>query len=230
MAGTVTHLVIADMLLDFLDIKNPALFYCGNLAPDAVMARKNYVREMKKHTHFKDGIPTNNLHLKENFELYRSRLKLFADRFLIKNSENYELYLGYVTHMLADEVFILKLRDRHVRELVKRGMSPHDSEYFKNFGHDVDLNDWRLVKEYEFKFPMPDILLKEAVYEIEDYVTNEELIESKEYIIKKNFIDIHKEERTTVLSFEENEAYIRAAVDFIKSSVSEFFTLSADIK
>lgn len=230
MAGTVTHLVIADMLLDFLDIKNPSLFYCGNLAPDAVMARENYVREMKKHTHFKDGIPTNNLHMKENFELYRSRLKLFADRFLIKNSESYELYLGYVTHMLADEVFILELRDRHVRELIKRGFNPYDVEYFKNFGHDVDLNDWRLVREYEFKFSMPDILLKESGYEIEDYVTNEELIKSKEYIIKKNFRDSHEEEKTTVLSFEENEEYIRKAVDFIKAVFGEFFSISADIK
>ncbi len=36
MAGTITHLVIADRLLEPLQIRRPALFYCGNLAPDAI--------------------------------------------------------------------------------------------------------------------------------------------------------------------------------------------------
>lgn len=217
MAGTVTHLVIADMMLEWFPITNPALFYCGNLAPDAIMARKNYVREMKKHTHFKDGIPTNDLHLEENFRLYRRRLETFAKRFLDKTAEHYELYLGYVTHMLADEVFILKVRDRYVQQLLAKGEDTHNPAYFMQFGRDVDLNDWRLVREYRFRYPMPDILLEEQHYEIEDYITCAELQKSKAFIIEKNFSRQHEEEETAVFHYEENLQYIEETVDFLKA-------------
>ena len=100
MAGTITHLVIADRLLLKLPdrikdrIKNLSLYYCGNLAPDAIMARENYVREMKKHTHFKDGIPEDELAKKENFELYRSRFEAFARHFLIEQIEDFDLLIA----------------------------------------------------------------------------------------------------------------------------------------
>jgi hypothetical protein len=219
MAGTVTHLVIADRLLEHFDIKNPALFYCGNLAPDAVMARKNYVREMKKHTHFKDGIPTNDLHLPENYKLYRSRLAAFRKQFLRKDCKDYELYLGYVVHMLADEVFILTLRDRHVKKLVERGEDPHNPAYFKKFGEDVDYIDRRLAFKYPFRYQMPDTLLQVNDYEIKGYITREELIESKQFIIQKNFGGQYEKRNTTVLSFEENENFIQNAVSAIISEL-----------
>lgn len=216
MAGTVTHLVIADMLLDYFDIRNPALFYCGNLAPDAVMARKNYVREMKKYTHFKEGIPTDELHLPENFSLYRERFEKFARAHLKKDDKDYELYLGYVVHMLADEVFILRLRDAHVKKKnLNRGSEDYRA-YFKQFGHDVDLNDWQLVREYAFRYPMPQILEQESGYEIEGYVTAQELAESKAYIINKNFLTAHAKENANELSFAEIQNYISEAVSFIK--------------
>ena len=41
------------------------------MAPDAIMARENYVREMKRHTHFKDGIRLNEFHKKENYQKYK---------------------------------------------------------------------------------------------------------------------------------------------------------------
>lgn len=217
MAGTVTHLVIADKLLEDFNIQNPALFYCGNLAPDAIMARKNYVREMKKHTHFKDAIPTDELHLPKNFALYRERFETFARKHLKRNDGDYELYLGYVIHMLADEVFILRFRDQHVKTLFFGRENPGYQAYFKRFGHDVDLNDWQLVREYSFQYPMPWILRQEMDYEIEGYITSQELMDSKEYIIQKNFVTEHKKEKAAVFSFEENERFIWEAVSFIKN-------------
>lgn len=216
MAGTITHLVIADMLLDYFKIQNPALFYCGNLAPDAIMARKNYVRWMKKHTHFKDDIPTDELHSKENFALYRKRLERFARAHLKEKDGDYELYLGYVVHMLADEVFILRVRDHHVQKLSLDRDNPGYMAYFKRFGRDVDLNDWQLVREYSFRHPMPQTLKKEMDYEIEGYITRQELMESKDYIIQKNFLVKHNKENTAVFPFAENEAFILEAVSFIK--------------
>lgn len=227
MAGTITHLVIADRLLFKLPdrikdrIKNLSLYYCGNLAPDAIMARENYVREMKKHTHFKDGIPEDELAKKENFELYRSRFEAFARHFLIEQSEDFELYFGYVTHMMADEIFILTLRDRHVEMLKKEQAVPDYEKYFRQFGKDVDLNDWRLLREYRFSCDILKTISEENDYEIKGYITNEELIKSKKFIINKNFIQTHQEEAPVVLTYEENAAYIERAVEQITSALEK---------
>lgn len=221
MAGTVTHLVIADQLLTPLNIQNPALFYCGNLAPDAIMARKGYQREMKRHTHFKDDIRLNDLHLPECYRQYRRTFRSFTERYLRGGTPDYELYLGYVTHMLADEVFILTLRDAHVKRLADEGRSPDDPAYFAAFGRDVDLNDWRLVREYTFRYPMPDILLTEQDYEIRDYITCQELQESKAFIIQKNFLTPHEECAPSVFPFAENQEFIENACLYIQKAISD---------
>jgi len=221
MAGTVTHLVIADQLLQPLQIKRPALFYCGNLAPDAIMARKDYRREMKRHTHFKDGIRLGDLHLPECYQAYRRAFRAFAENFLRPGSPDYELYLGYVTHMLADEVFILTLRDAHAQKLTAAGRNPDDPDYFAAFGRDVDLNDWRLTREYTFRYPMPDILLKEQDYQIPGYITCEELQNSKAFIIQKNFLTSHEECAPSVFSYEENQAFIQNACRYIQKAIRD---------
>lgn len=216
MAGTVTHLVIADKLLSHFDIKNPALFYCGNLAPDAVMARAGYVREMKKHSHFRDNIPTNDFHIEKYYHIYKKRFAEFKDRYLNKESKDYEWYLGYTVHILADEAFILTLRDRHVNNLIKSGIDASDKKYFAVFGHDVDLNDWRLVREYSFREKMPDILMQTDGIDMGEYVTLQELKSSKEFIINKNFVQKHEIEAPQVFKFEENEAFIQNVVQYIE--------------
>ncbi len=222
MAGTITHLVIADQLLKPLNIQNPALFYCGNLAPDAIMAREGYCREMKRHTHFKDDIRLNDLHLPEYYKKYRQTFQAFVDRYLSYDSPDYELYLGYVTHMLADEVFILTLRDAHVKRLERQGRTPDDAAYFAAFGRDVDLNDWQLVREYSFQYPMPDILLAEQDYEIRDYITCRELQDSKAFIIHKNFLTPHEECAPDVFSFSENRELIKNACLYIQKAIRDW--------
>lgn len=221
MAGTITHLVIADRLLEPLQIRRPSLFYCGNLAPDAIMARENYQREMKRHTHFKDDIRLRDLHLPRCFSRYRRTFQAFTDRYLHPGSPNHELYLGYVTHILADEVFILTLRDAHVKRLTQEGRDPDDPEYFAAFGRDVDLNDWRLVREYTFRHPMPDILLAEQDYEIRDYITCRELQDSKAFIIEKNFLTPHEKREPTVFTFEENAGFIEEACRYIQKAIRD---------
>ena len=225
MAGTITHLVIADLVLAGLPekiknkIQNKSLYYCGNLAPDAIMARKNYERSMKRHTHFKDGIRLNELHEPEKFACYRKRLQAFAERFLLTPHKDYELYFGYVVHMLADEIFILNVRDVHVKRLLAEGKNPEDPAYFRQFGKDVDSNDLRLVREYPFSCDILQMIQAENAYEIEDYITNEELIDSKQFIIQKNFFSEKEPEPASALTFEENMRFILDAADTILADI-----------
>ncbi|MBO4750571.1 MAG: zinc dependent phospholipase C family protein [Lachnospiraceae bacterium] len=187
MAGTVMHLVIADRLMDQYEIKNPAYFYCGNLAPDAVMNRENYVREMKRHTHFKDGIRLNEFRIPENFTAYMERLNAFYEALVAKPSKHWEIYFGYLTHILVDELYLLRFRDGFVDMLVEQGKEPTDLEFFRIFTKDVYLVDLELVRTYKFRHPMPDTLRMEEEYEIPGLVTAKELKDSKEYIIHMNF-------------------------------------------
>ena len=58
MPHTITHLAIADKIYVILGgevIKNLPLFFGGNLAPDAIHAKKDYQRADKKHSHLSTG-------------------------------------------------------------------------------------------------------------------------------------------------------------------------------
>lgn len=212
MAGTVMHLVIADRLMDNLMIRNPGFFYCGNLAPDAIMARKNYVREMKRHTHFKDDIRLHEFRQPEKMKIYLERLMDFYRRFVAVPSDHQEIYLGYLTHMLVDELYLLHFRDGFVDRLVAEGKDPTDKEFFKLYTRDVDLVDWELVRTYPFKYPMPQVLELDESYEIPEFITAEELLDSKHFIVHKNFETPHEEEALHVMTMEQNLDFIELCV------------------
>lgn len=226
MAGTVMHLVIADRLLKPLSIHNPAFFYCGNLAPDAIMNRENYEREMKRHTHFKDQMRLYLLHKPENYAVYSERLQLFYDNYVAVSDKHQEIYLGYLTHILTDELYILKFRDKHVQKLVDLGKSPTDETYFHQFGKDVNSVDLDLAETYEFRYPMPDILLSENNYEIPGYITRKELADSKDFIIQKNFSGTSKKEPLQTMTMESNLEFIDLCVREIPLILRDRFNYS----
>ena len=82
-------------------------FFAGNICPDGIMAREGYCREMKLHTHMRDGIPDGTFQQPEHLQLFRKRLSDFFAKHNNKE-ERFSLYLGYLTHMLTDEKFILE--------------------------------------------------------------------------------------------------------------------------
>lgn len=225
MAGTVMHLVIADKLLDKLNIKDPALFYCGNLAPDAIMARENYVRDMKTHTHFKDGVKPYEFRIKKNQDEYIGKLMDFYNEYFPKdnNDPNYELYLGYIVHILTDELYLMSYYEGKLEELEEKGIPFTDEASGNAFIEDVDNVDWELVRNYKFKYPMPDILTQRNDYEIKGWITNEELIASKTFIINKNFIQKHERKPLNDTTYERNDAFIFMAVKKIPALLKDRF-------
>ena len=223
MAGTMMHLVIADRLLEYLNIENPALFYCGNLAPDAIMARENYERSMKRHTHFKDGTSLHQFRYPEHQAAYMERLLRFYETLVVPESPSQEVYLGYITHMLVDELYILHFRDRFVDMLVSQGKHENDKEFFDMFVDDVDQVDWELVRTYPFRHKMPDILRAESSYEIPEFITNAELLDSKDWVINKFFVEKHDKEPLQVMTMEANLQFIELCVEKIPQILRERF-------
>ena len=100
MPYTMTHLIIADKVSKVFSkhINNLPQFYLGNIAPDAVHNRANYVSDYKKDSHLcvgneAWGMITNNDEWKNNVINFLNNHK---------NSENYDFILGYCCHLLSD--------------------------------------------------------------------------------------------------------------------------------
>lgn len=197
MAGTIVHLVIADMIAK--EIRNGTIlkigdkpfkfdadyFVAGNICPDGIMARKNYVREMKKHTHFRDGIRDNEFYKEENLAVFHDRL----DKFFQDNINRFEedtlksLYLGYYIHMLTDEHFMLKIRPLFMEKISVLGLTQNDTETFRYFSHDVDMVDFKLINNYSGIKDIYNCLSDIKPYEIYDMITEEELTDSRKWIL-----------------------------------------------
>ena len=227
MAGTVVHHVIADMLSQEwhnTKVVTPYgsiklinnYFIAGNICPDGIMARDNYVRDMKKHTHFRNGIKDCDFHIQENLQLFRHRLDSFMKENLetIKEDNERSLYLGYWVHMLADEMFMLQIRPEFLKNISVTGLTEKNMETFKYFSKDVDAVDFRLVNEYEGTRRIYNALASINPYEIYGMVTKDELTRSRRWIIDYFFETKHTGIKDPVyISYNRMQEFIRKVVE-----------------
>lgn len=156
MAGSVEHMAVAVELLredqrqqgSFLKLKDPVHFVLGNLAPDGIMSRKGYVRSMKMHTHFRDGIQDWEFTREDHQKVFHQRIRSFCAQMLLEPALDRDLYLGYVTHILTDEIFMKTIRQEFMEKIVAIGLTDRDAETFEHFTYDVNQIDFRLGREY----------------------------------------------------------------------------------
>lgn len=156
MAGSVEHMAVAVELLredqrqqgSFLKLKDPVHFVLGNLAPDGIMSRKGYVRSMKMHTHFRDGIPDWEFTREDHQKVFHQRIHSFCAQMLLEPALDRDLYLGYVTHILTDEIFMKTIRQEFMEKIAAIGLTDRDAETFEYFTYDVNQIDFRLGREY----------------------------------------------------------------------------------
>ena len=156
MAGSVEHMAVAVELLredqrqqgSFLKLKDPVHFVLGNLAPDGIMSRKGYVRSMKMHTHFRDGIPDWEFTREDHQKVFHQRIRSFCAQMLLEPALDRDLYLGYVTHILTDEIFMKTIRQEFMEKIAAIGLTDRDAETFEHFTYDVNQINFRLGSEY----------------------------------------------------------------------------------
>lgn len=199
MAGTVVHLAVATVLNEIFKNKpenylgkfaqeyEAELFFGGNISPDGIMARKNYERSMKLHTHMRDGIYDGTFHMPSNLKIFRDRLYRFYKENIGRPDRNFSLYLGYLTHMLTDEKFVLEIYNDVLSAIAEAGYDRMDRVTFEKFGADVDAIDFRLVKEFPGINTAKEALIKVKPYEIEGMITENELTDSRNWILKYFF-------------------------------------------
>lgn len=194
MAGIITHLAIADKVTDLLcgRINNIPLFFSGNIAPDSIHSRENFVRAMKKHTHLRDDIRDADFLKPKNQELFQKRINKFIEHYCIKSDKEFDLYCGYLTHLLADELFMKTIRLQFTEKMDKLNIKQSDREYFLLISSDLDNIDNRLSQEYPFINDPKDTLWNAKDYEIRDYLSSDELTNSKGWLTW-NWFDNKKE-------------------------------------
>ena len=218
MAGTATHLAIADKLYSILGddkIKNPALFYSGNIAPDAIHARANYQRSYKKRTHMTEGISGGDFQNQEKLAVYYDRVNEFTRKYYLPNHS--DLYLGYIVHLITDELFNIYIRQRFVISMKSEGIEQGDPEFFNRIIKDIESVDCIIIKRYPYNQNLRDLLNEVWDYEITDYITADELNRSKHWVIDTYINYSGEEPKPQYYSYE-------AACDFIDFAADNIVT------
>lgn len=235
MAGTVVHLSVAVKLNEMFQAEperylgnyapryQPELFFGGNISPDGIMARKNYERSMKLHTHMRDGIYDGTFHESANLDIFRKRLYAFFKENLKNPDRDFSLYLGYLTHMLTDEKFVLEIYNDVLDAIAKAGYPRMDRATFEKFGADVDAIDFRLVKEFSGISTAREALRNVKPYEIVGLITEQELTDSRNWILQY-FFGQEREKITEpkFLTYERMRRFIDDAADEIIMRLPEY--------
>lgn len=213
MAGTMIHLLVAELLLEkmkeekaFANI-DERLFIAGNICPDGIMARKGYRRFMKLHTHFRDGIPDGSFDMPGMLPIFHKRMYDFWREHRLDEEKMPGLYLGYITHMMTDEAFVLEERPRFFEEISRIGLTKWDKETFVHFNRETDLVDFELIRRYDCLQHSRKILAGIAPYEIKGMITQEELTDSRQWILHHFFEEQHSEELPVFLKVETMESF-----------------------
>ncbi|NLC19598.1 MAG: zinc dependent phospholipase C family protein [Clostridiales bacterium] len=223
MAGLITHLVIANEILKIIPeglIKDTGLFFMGNIAPDAVHARENYIRVYKKHSHFRDDIPDKAFEEPDNYMLYCSRLADFINRCISRADGLMDLYRGYVVHIITDELFVLSVRKEFCETMKKLGIEQDNRLFFEYIVNDMRRNDMLLLEGYKEMTEIRAAIEKADAYAIEDYISRQELQDSRQWLIRHHFIDRHELIMPEYISHERTTAFIDMAAKEIAGRLS----------
>jgi hypothetical protein len=224
MAGVITHLVVAKEMLNFLPgdaIKNKGLFYLGTVAPDAVHAREGYIRAHKKHSHFRDDIPDRDFELPSNYALYQERLIHFINTCKNKQDGLQDYYLGYVVHILTDELFVLSIRKEFCRTMAELGIDQNDRTFFDYIIADMNRNDYLMVSQYDGMDEIRNYIEEEPAQPVEGYISSQEMKDCRDWLIYHHFVEKHEDLQPVYISYGRMMEFVQTAAAQIVKLLSD---------
>ncbi|MEE3393082.1 MAG: hypothetical protein VZR00_03770 [Lachnospiraceae bacterium] len=204
MAGTMVHLFTGARLLESWGLDDEvrlgwdslARFMNGCMAPDDIMNIPGYERNMKLHTHLRDGIRDDRIMQPDIKALWYRRIQEYADKYIGGPGleKDIFLYLGYYVHLMTDYYFMTTARQEFFRLALADGSNIHDPSIFKIFSHDTDSVDHYLadkggVKENSLILTAFE---KPVNAEVKDFISAE-LVESGRVWTLKRYYGPHEE-------------------------------------
>lgn len=233
MAGTMVHLAVAEKLWNWIDNQKKGYvfdrdlspqkeyFIAGNICPDGIMARKGYQREMKLHTHFRDGIPDGSFDKPRMIPLFEKRMAEFWRAHIEDEKEYPGLYLGYVTHMMTDERYILQERPKFFKKIARIGLTKWDRETYVHFNRETDLVDFWLLRNDPELQDAKRALESVRPYEIKGMITEEELTDSRQWILQYFFQEKHPQSLPEYIRCEEMAQFIEEVSGEIRDRLTK---------
>ena len=118
------------------------------------------------------------------------------------------LYLGYITHMMTDEKYILQERPKFFEEIARIGLTKWDRETYVYFNRETDLVDFWLLRNYPELQDARKALESVCPYEIKGMITEEELTDSRQWILSYFFMEEHSQEAPEFINCKEMARFI----------------------
>lgn len=147
MAGVITHIYIADLILKsgIINVSDKESYFLGSISPDAIMSKENYQRDDKKISHLRDNISSDRWYQKQYKELFTERLNTFYRDYVLTDKTDFSL--GYYIHLLTDQAFHYSFRDDIVNTLKKKEL-PYQNDSLKHaILYELDTIDYSLLDE-----------------------------------------------------------------------------------
>ncbi len=162
MAYTMTHVLIAEKVLEYLDGPiDYSTYMIGATAPDAVHANPNYFPVLKEKSHiFADGLKWGEVTSENELDEWLMSIK----DFYIKNHSKYDrsFFLGYIVHVLTD---ICSCREIYA-PCYKTLTQEDRGEKKKKFSYESYCLNYYLFCEYSKDRNLVDILKSGQSYSI----------------------------------------------------------------
>ena len=186
------HLAIADKIYALLGIgviRNPSLFFCGNLAPDAYETRSNYGISDKKRTHMCEDevVHSYGYGYPEVAEQFKIRINEFIKNYYMNADENRDLYLGYIVHLLTDEIYRVKTYQLLEEHLKNNGICNDEPDFRKNLADKVADGEYKdifsaisnayRISTHEYPFKQNMIKIFDTIWccEVRNYISAKDI-------------------------------------------------------
>jgi hypothetical protein len=217
MPYVMTHLIIADNVSKIFarNVRNMPQFILGNIAPDAVHNRANYISDYKKDSHLcvgdqEWGKITNNDDWKNNVINF---LRIH------KNAENRDFILGYCCHLLSDicqnVTLFMPFKQKYGDEV--------DKEIGDLMLMETKMIDIELALSYERKEYFGLNIENSIGIDMEGLIYASEIEKQKDYILNIWYADKERQDLSSneIVTVEIIMNFIKRATDFIVYTLKE---------
>lgn len=227
MAGTIVHLLITDGLMNRLDIENRKEFILGSLAPDTIHAKPDYVRDDKRKSHLRLGIRDAHFHQPEKLDLFKSRVEAFRQHI---KGEKKDLFLGYLCHVMVDELYIMTIRRAYTKAKELEGHAYEDKCFYEQMIKESEYIDRALWKKYDLNH-YKSMVLTLPFQDILDLVPADYQKISVHWMVKNKFVD-KTSIQTEYITLYRIEAFIDMAIETLIDRLSRktLYGLDSELK
>ena len=216
MSYFMTHLIIANEFYKKTDlnIENKAHFLLGNLAPDAVHMRADYIPAYKEKSHaFPENIAWGHIRTPEQVALWRAQICGFYRENIGRDEKDY--ILGYTMHMLTDDFNCIKIFGPAIN-----ASKLEFADFMKIYREDAINMDNYLYHSYGESRELFKLLLGAEAVEMPGMITAAETCEMVRFYDKLFKESVKPDaEKSKIFTYDATKDFIASALEWIDKAI-----------